>query len=186
MKKRWKKEGTVAVIPILVLFVLLVVALFYIMTHKAKVIQIYDWLEDTVVVSGQAVCVPDRYIPGAYHWNRQDVVYDTGAMNKAVLYETDPAAATEHAAELAYKRFTELLDYNLPETAVQYQIETFILTNVISGTAYQYDFMKKQGEETSTMELESFLEIGVKVVLELPLFGSTTWKKETVVILVED
>lgn len=186
MKKRWKKEGAVAFIPILILFVLLIVALFYIVTHKAKVIQIYDWLEDTVVVSGQAVCVPDRYIPGAYHWDRQDVVYDTGSKDKAMFYATNPSDATEYAAELAYNRLTELLEHNLPSVAQQYQIETFILTNVISGTAYEYDFMKKQGRDCSTASTESFLEIGVKVSLELPLFGKTTWKKETVVILVED
>lgn len=186
MKKQWKKEGAVAFIPILFLFVLLMIALFYLMTHKAKVIQMYDWLEDTVVVSGQAVCVPDRYIPGSFHWNRQDVVYDTGAMDKAEFYETNPAKATEYAAELAYQRLTELLEYNVPPSTEQFQIKKFILTNVISGTAYGYDFMKKQGSNESTTKLESYLEIEVEVILELPLFGRTTWTKETVAILVED
>ena len=70
MKRRWKKEGSISIMPILALFLLLISVLVLIMSNKAKVMQIYDRMEDTVTVSAQAVCVPDRYVPGAFHWNR--------------------------------------------------------------------------------------------------------------------
>lgn len=186
MKIRWKKEGAVSFIPVLYLFVILVLLIIWLMANKAKVIQVYDWLEDTIVVSSQAVCVPDRYIPGAFHWNRKDVVFDTGSRENSEYYITDPVTATKYAAELSYQRIVDLLDYNLPENATRYQITNYVLVNVISGTAYSYDYLHRQNWSNSTNSKESYVEIGIEVQLELPAFGTTNWVKETRMVLVEE
>lgn len=186
MKIHWKKEGSVSFIPVIFLFVILVLLVVWLMVNKAKVIQIYDWLDDTVAVSSQAVCVQDRYIPGTYHWNRKDVVYDSGSRSNAQYYITDPAEATKCAAELSYARISELLDYNLPEVVTQYQITKYVLVNVISGTAYSYDLLHLVSKEASTALVESYLEFEIEVMLELPTFGAARWTKEMRVVLVED
>lgn len=186
MKKQWKKEGTISFIPVLFLFIILVVIIILLLMNKSKVIQIYDRLYDGMSVSSQAICVSDRYVPGAFHWNRKDVVYDSGTRENAQYYVTNPAVATKAAAELSYDRFIQLLDYNLPEEVVQYKITEYVLVNVISGTAYCYDYLHLRCWEESTMLTESYLEFTIDVQLELPLFGTANWVKEALVVLVEE
>ena len=173
-------------IPVLYLFILLLFVLIYLLTHKAKVIQIYDRLDDTVTVSIQAVCIPDRYIPGTYHWDRQDAVFDSGSRGTAEYYGTNPEIATKYAAELSYGRLKELLSYNLPSTTNGYRIAEYVLVNVISGTAYKFDMINNLASMQETNETESYLQVKIEVDLDLPLFGKTSWSKETVAILTED
>ena len=94
---------------LLTLFALLLSLLFM---YKAKTSQIYGRLDDAVNVSCQSVCIPDRYVPGAYHWNRRDVVFSTENRAESESYLNAPEDATKYAAELAYRRFLELLEYN--------------------------------------------------------------------------
>ena len=186
MKRRWKKEGSISIMPILALFLLLISVLVLIMSNKAKVMQIYDRMEDTVTVSAQAVCVPDRYVPGAFHWNREDVVYDSGSMENAKYYVFEPEVATRYATELSYARLNELLEFNLPAFATAYQINKYLLVNVIDGEAFMYDVKENRCVVENTQKTESYIDMEIEIMLELPLFGSTKWVKEISVRLVED
>ena len=172
--------------PILYVFTTFALLLVLIFIYKAKAAQIYGRLDDAVNVSCQSVCIPDRYVPGAYHWNREDVVFSTENRTRSEYYIDAPEKATEYAAELAYRRLEELLDYNFPPMVTGYSIERFSLVNMISGNAYQYDVLGGTSAVYGTAELESYLEIKVVVTLELPAFGTTIWTKEDKVILREE
>lgn len=170
-------------IYLLTVFAMLLSLLFM---YKAKTAQIYGRLDDAVNVSCQSVCIPDRYAPGSHHWNRKDVVFSTGNRSCSEFYLSEPLIATQYAAELAYSRVEEMLDYNFPSLVTGYEIERFAVVNIISGKAYEYNVLSKTGRVDNTAEEESYLLINLSVQLELPLFGSAEWTKEEKVILREE
>lgn len=170
-------------IYLLTVFALLLSLLFM---YKAKTAQIYGRLDDAVNVSCQSVCIPDRYAPGSRHWNKEDVVFSTENKNCSEFYLSDPVIATQYAAELAYSRVEEMLDYNFPSLVTGYRIERFAVVNIISGRAYEYNVLTGMERVEHTMETESYLLIKVRVQLKLPLFGNTEWTKEEKVILWEE
>lgn len=180
------REGSAMISPLMFLFFLSVLLLIYLFLCRLKAAQIYTELEDTVTVSCQAVCRSDRYIPGAYHWNRADVVFTTSSKEESDYYETEPARATMLAAELAYNRMDDLLLVNFPPTVMGYQVEKFRVVNIISGKAYAYECISGLSSAWMTAEEESYIEIQITVFLELPAFGKTDWKKEDKVKLRED
>lgn len=181
-----KREGAAMVSPLLLLFTLFTAMLILIFAYKAKAAQIYGRLDDAVTVSCQSVCVPDRYVPGAYHWNRADVVFEAGGREESEHYFVSPDMATKCAAGLAYTRLESLLDYNFPPMVTGYTIEEFKVVNIISGTAYEHDYISGSSSEWNTAEEESYLKIKVVVSLELPAFGMTEWGKEDKVVLREE
>lgn len=170
-------------IYLLTIFALLLSLLFM---YKAKISQIYGRLDDAVNVSCQSVCIPDRYVPGAFHWNRRDVVFATERKAESEYYVNAPEIATEYAANLAYRRLLDMLEYNFPPMVTSYSVECFSLVNIISGTAYQYDVINGASLNWNTSEEESYLLMKVAVTLELPAFGTATWTKEDKVILREE
>lgn len=170
-------------IYLLTVFALLLSLLFM---YKAKTAQIYGRLDDAVNVSCQSVCIPDRYAPGSRHWNREDVVFSTESAVTSELYLSDAMEATKYAANLAYRRIKEMLDYNFPSMVTDYRIEQLAVVNIISGRAYEYNVLTGTDRVEYTMETESYLWIKVRVQLELPLFGNTEWIKEEKVVLWEE
>lgn len=181
-----KREGAAMLSPLLFLFTLFTVLLILIFAYKAKTAQIYGRLDDAVAVSCQSVCIPDRYVPGAYHWNRADVVFATRDRSESEYYFGEPETATAYAADLAYARLGSLLDYNFPPMVTDYVIEEFQIVNIISGTAYGYDCISGSSSTWDTAEEESYMNIRIEVLLELPAFGAATWRKEDKAILREE
>ena len=168
---------------LLTIFALLLSLLFI---YRAKTEQIYGRLDDAVNVSSQSVCIPDRYVPGAYHWDREDVVFSTESRTQSEYYLTEPKEATKYAAALAYERLQELLEFNFPPMVTGYTIVGFTLVNIISGTAYEYDAIGNKVSNRSTTDTESYLLIKVVATLDLPMFGMAAWTKEDKVILREE
>lgn len=168
------------------LFTVFALLLSVLFIYKAKTAQIYGKLDDTVNVSCQSVCIPDRYAPGSKHWNREDVVFSTGNRSCSELYLSEPALATRYAAEQAYSRLKNLVDYNFPSIVTGYTLEEFVVVNIISGKAYGYDMISGVGSMSNPAEEESYLLIKIRVVVELPLFESAEWVKEEKIILREE
>lgn len=186
MRPLHHQEGSAMISPLMYLFFLSVLLLIYLFLCRLKAAQIYTELENAVAVSCQGVCRSDRYIPGAYHWNRADVVFTTSCKDESDFYETEPTRATMLAAELAYNRMDALLAVNFPSAVMGYQVEKFRVVNIISGRAYAYECISGLSSAWMTAEEESYIEIQITVSLELPAFGKTDWKQEDKVKLRED
>ena len=181
-----RKKGTALVSPMIYLFLTFCILLAVLIIYKINVTQIYSRLDDAVTSSYQSVCIADRYVSAAYHWNRENVVFHTGSRAESDYYFTEPEVATSYAAEEIYRSLEELLEYNLPPETTGHEIKELCLVNIINGTAYEYNLKSGQSCQCTTSEEESYLKIKVEVSLELPLFGATSWSKEDKVILLED